>query len=280
MGQLDIDRTYFPDPKGMNDSCKSMGMHSIISVWPRFERESRYFDMLATKGWLLQGQGRQRRRRPADPLRPRRRAARQHQSRCARLVLGQDPRQYRSARASTGSGSTRPSRISCPTAISISIGSGDRYHNLFPLVHTDERRGRLGARPARLAQPDPRARRLSRRAAQRRAVLVVGHPGDLGGAAAPGADRARLHRDAAWPIGAATPAAGSGRTAPRREHAAAARSGRRDRDGAGLYRLSRAVHALVRSTTASRRRCASTASARRRRSGNMARRPSRCSPSS
>ncbi|RZL73480.1 MAG: alpha-glucosidase, partial [Sphingomonas sp.] len=32
MGQLDIDRTYFPDPKGMNDTLKSMGMHSIISV--------------------------------------------------------------------------------------------------------------------------------------------------------------------------------------------------------------------------------------------------------
>ena len=53
MGQLDIDRTYFPDPKGMNDQLNAMGMRSIVSVWPRFERESRYFDMLAAKGWLL-----------------------------------------------------------------------------------------------------------------------------------------------------------------------------------------------------------------------------------
>lgn len=28
-------------------------MHSIVSVWPRFERASHYFDMLAAKGWLL-----------------------------------------------------------------------------------------------------------------------------------------------------------------------------------------------------------------------------------
>ena len=30
----------------------------------------------------------------------------------------------------------RPSRTSCPTATSTRIGSGDRYHNVFPLLHT------------------------------------------------------------------------------------------------------------------------------------------------
>ena len=36
--QIDIDRTYFPDPAGMNRQLHDWGMHSIISVWPRFER--------------------------------------------------------------------------------------------------------------------------------------------------------------------------------------------------------------------------------------------------
>ena len=47
MGQLDIDRTYYPDPKGMNDQLNAMGMRSIISVWPRFEREGRYFESVS-----------------------------------------------------------------------------------------------------------------------------------------------------------------------------------------------------------------------------------------
>jgi len=53
MGQIDIDHTYFPDPQGMNKQLHDWGMHSIISVWPRFEREGRYFNYLASKGWLL-----------------------------------------------------------------------------------------------------------------------------------------------------------------------------------------------------------------------------------
>ena len=47
MGQLDIDHTAFPDPQAMNQQLHAQGVHSIISVWPRFERESRYFDFLA-----------------------------------------------------------------------------------------------------------------------------------------------------------------------------------------------------------------------------------------
>ena len=53
MGQLDIDPGAFPDPQAMNQRLHAQGVHSIISVWPRFEKESRYFDLLASKGWLL-----------------------------------------------------------------------------------------------------------------------------------------------------------------------------------------------------------------------------------
>jgi len=37
----------------MNRQLHEQGVHTLISVWPRFEKESRYFDLLASKGWLL-----------------------------------------------------------------------------------------------------------------------------------------------------------------------------------------------------------------------------------
>ncbi|HEX8420863.1 MAG TPA: TIM-barrel domain-containing protein, partial [Sphingomonas sp.] len=135
MGQLDIDRTFFPDPKGMNDTLKSMGMHSIISVWPRFERESRYYDYLGTKGWLLHD---------ADgsvvdglPVRA---------DRAGALLDSTNPdarewfwTKIRDNIASEGFDwfwldETEPDLI--PDGHFFSIGSGDRYHNLYPLVHT------------------------------------------------------------------------------------------------------------------------------------------------
>ncbi len=135
MGQLDIDRTYFPDPRGMNGQLNAMGMRSIISVWPRFERESRYFDMLAAKGWLLKGKD----GNPVDGLPVR-------YDRAGALIDSTTP----AARAWVWSkirdnilsegfdwlwlDETEPDVI--PEGYFFSIGSGDRYRNLFPLVHT------------------------------------------------------------------------------------------------------------------------------------------------
>ena len=54
MGQLDIDRTAFPDPGGHERQAARDGdAFDHLSVWPRFEKESRYFNLLAAKGWLL-----------------------------------------------------------------------------------------------------------------------------------------------------------------------------------------------------------------------------------
>ncbi|MFK4872821.1 TIM-barrel domain-containing protein [Novosphingobium sp. ZW T3_23] len=135
MGQLDIDRTYFPDPKGMNDQLKALGMRSIISVWPRFERESRYFDMLATKGWLLKDKD----GNVVDGLPVR-------SDRAGALIDSTNPEarewfwgKLRDNIASEGFDwfwldETEPDLV--PDGYFYSIGSGDRYHNLFPLVHT------------------------------------------------------------------------------------------------------------------------------------------------
>lgn len=135
MGQIDIDRTYFPDPKGMNDALKAMGMRSIVSVWPRFERESRYFDMLASKGWLLKDKD----GNPVDGLPVR-------YDRAGALIDSTNPE----ARAWFW-GTVRDNILSqgfdwlwldetepdvVPDGYFYARGSGDRYHNLFPLVHT------------------------------------------------------------------------------------------------------------------------------------------------
>ena len=135
MGQLDIDRTYFPDPKGMNDTLKSMGMHSIISVWPRFEKESRYFNFLGTKGWLLKNKDGD----VVDGL-----AIRSDRAGALLDSTNPDARAWfwdriRDNIASQGFDwfwldETEPDLV--PDGNFFSIGSGDRYHNLYPLVHT------------------------------------------------------------------------------------------------------------------------------------------------
>jgi alpha-D-xyloside xylohydrolase len=135
MGQLDIDHTFFPDPIAMNTTLKNMGMRSIISVWPRFERESRYYDLLSTKGWLLHDKDGS----VVDGLPIR-------SDRAGALLDSTNPDarawfwdRLRDNIASQGFDwfwldETEPDLV--PDGHFYSIGSGDRFHNLYPLVHT------------------------------------------------------------------------------------------------------------------------------------------------
>jgi alpha-D-xyloside xylohydrolase len=52
MGQLDFDPTMWPDPAAMNRQLHDMGFETMISVWPRFTKGSRYYDLLLQKGWF------------------------------------------------------------------------------------------------------------------------------------------------------------------------------------------------------------------------------------
>ena len=52
MGQIDFDPKAWPDPAAMNTQLHSMGFETMISVWPRFVPEDRYYAMLREKGWL------------------------------------------------------------------------------------------------------------------------------------------------------------------------------------------------------------------------------------
>jgi alpha-D-xyloside xylohydrolase len=53
MGQMDMDPKFWPDPAAMNKQLHAMGFETMISVWPRFVPEDRFYAQLREKGWLI-----------------------------------------------------------------------------------------------------------------------------------------------------------------------------------------------------------------------------------
>ncbi len=52
MGEMDLDPAKWPDPTAMNRELHAMNFHTMISVWPRFVAESRYYKKAFDNGWL------------------------------------------------------------------------------------------------------------------------------------------------------------------------------------------------------------------------------------
>jgi alpha-D-xyloside xylohydrolase len=52
MGEMDFVPDKWPDPAGMNRQLHDMGFQTMISVWPRFTKGSRYYDFLLKRGWF------------------------------------------------------------------------------------------------------------------------------------------------------------------------------------------------------------------------------------
>ena len=52
-GELDLDPARWPDPAAMNKQLQSMGITTLLSVWPHFSPGTRFYDMLKQKGWLI-----------------------------------------------------------------------------------------------------------------------------------------------------------------------------------------------------------------------------------
>jgi alpha-D-xyloside xylohydrolase len=136
MGQMDIDPAQFPDPEGMNKQLHDMGMQSIISIWPRYETSGRYFNELDAKGYLLKDKD----GKSVDGLPFR-------NDRTGGLIDATNPAArkwfWEKARDNVLSkgfdypwlDETEPDLV--PDGFFYSIGSGDRYHNLFPLFHVE-----------------------------------------------------------------------------------------------------------------------------------------------
>jgi alpha-D-xyloside xylohydrolase len=52
MGQYDFKPKDWPDPQAMNHELHAENIESMISVWPRFEPGSRYYDEILSHGWF------------------------------------------------------------------------------------------------------------------------------------------------------------------------------------------------------------------------------------
>jgi len=52
-GELDLDSARWPDPAAMNRQLHSMGINTLLSVWPHFSEGTQFYDMLRQKGWLI-----------------------------------------------------------------------------------------------------------------------------------------------------------------------------------------------------------------------------------
>ena len=53
MGEMDMDPAKWPDPVAMNRELHAMNFHTMISVWPRFVPEDRYYKTVFENGWFI-----------------------------------------------------------------------------------------------------------------------------------------------------------------------------------------------------------------------------------
>jgi alpha-D-xyloside xylohydrolase len=136
MGQLDIDPAQFPAPAAMNKELHGLGLQSIISVWPRFETSGRYFNELDAKGYFLKDKD----GKTVDGLPFR-------SDRTGALIDATNPaaRQWFWERTRDNILSqgfdypwldeTEPDLV--PDGFFYALGTGERYRNLFPLLHVE-----------------------------------------------------------------------------------------------------------------------------------------------
>ena len=52
-GELDLDPKRWPDAAAMNNELHSMGVNTLLSVWPHFSEGTQFYEMLKSKGWLV-----------------------------------------------------------------------------------------------------------------------------------------------------------------------------------------------------------------------------------
>jgi len=133
MGQIDMDPVKWPDPAAMNRQLHEMGLQTMISVWPRFVPEDRYYDLLLKNGWLIHladgtpinGLPYDRAGSDIDTTNPE--AARWYWETIRDNILSK-------GFDSLWSDETEPDLP--PNGAYFHVGPGTRYFNIYPLFHT------------------------------------------------------------------------------------------------------------------------------------------------
>jgi len=133
MGQLDFAPDRFPDPAALNKQLHDMGFQTMISVWPRFTKESRYYDFILKHGWFehladgtpTNGLPYDRAGSDIDTSNPEAALWYWGVIRDNILSKGFD---------SLWMDETEPDLP--PNGSYLSVGPGTRYFNIYPLVHT------------------------------------------------------------------------------------------------------------------------------------------------
>jgi alpha-D-xyloside xylohydrolase len=133
MGEMDFLPDKWPDPAAMNRQLHDMGFKTMISVWPRFTKGSRYYDFLLKKGWFehladgtpTDGLPYDRAGSDIDTTNPE--AARWFWERIRDDILSK-------GFDSIWADETEPDLP--PNGSYFSVGPGTRYFNIYPLFHT------------------------------------------------------------------------------------------------------------------------------------------------
>lgn len=133
MGQMDFVPDQWPDPAAMNRELHDMGFQTMISVWPRFTKASRYYDFLLKKGWFehladgtpTDGLPYDRAGSDIDTTNPE--AARWFWDTIRDNIISQ-------GFDSIWADETEPDLP--PNGSYFSVGPGTRYFNIYPLFHT------------------------------------------------------------------------------------------------------------------------------------------------
>ncbi len=133
MGEMDFVPDKWPDPAAMNRQLHEMGFQTMISVWPRFTKASRYYDFLMKKGWLehladgtpTDGLPYDRAGSDIDTTNPE--AARWFWEIIRDNILSK-------GFDAIWADETEPDLP--PNGSYFSVGPGTRYFNIYPLVHT------------------------------------------------------------------------------------------------------------------------------------------------
>ncbi len=134
MGEMDFAPDKWPDPAGMNRELHKMGFQTMISVWPRFTKGSRFYDLLLKNGWFehladgtpTDGLPYDRAGSDIDTTNPD--AARWYWETIRNNII-------RNGFDAIWADETEPDLP--PNGSYFSIGPGTEYYNVYPLFHTD-----------------------------------------------------------------------------------------------------------------------------------------------